>query len=115
MDSDTQQRMRTQLEADRADLVAELQSLGADPDSDKVRDLDAVDDNFADSASAATERAEELTLIAQANERLAETEHALGRMDDGTYGICERCGKAISASRLEARPMSVLCVDCAAS
>ncbi|CAN5922690.1 RNA polymerase-binding protein DksA [soil metagenome] len=113
MDSDTQQRLRAELETARDDLVAELRELGADPESAKVRDLDTVDDNFADSASAATERSEKLTLIAQANERLADTEHALERMDDGSYGTCERCGEQISYSRLQARPMSVLCVDCA--
>ena len=115
MDSNIRDGLRAELEASRDDLVSELRALGADPESAKVRELDTVDGNFADSASVAIERAEELTLIAQASERLAETEHALSRMDDGTYGICERCGAVISASRLEARPMSVLCVACAAS
>lgn len=115
MDTDTRQRLRATLEAEREDLVTELRALGADPDSDKVRELDSVDDNFADSASATAERAEKLALIAQANERLADTEHALARMDEGSYGTCERCGDAISPSRLEARPMSVLCVECAAA
>jgi RNA polymerase-binding protein DksA len=115
MDSDIRHQLRAELEAGRDDLVAELRALGADPDSAKVRELDTVDNNFADSASVAIERAEELTLIDQASERLAETEHALARMDEGTYGMCERCGTAISPSRLEARPMSVLCVACASA
>ncbi len=114
MDPDTQQRLRAQLEASRRDLIDELRELGADPDSNRVQ-LDNVDDNFADSASATAERGERLALIDQATERLADTEHALERMDGGRYGICERCGNPIAASRLEARPMSVLCVDCAAA
>jgi DnaK suppressor protein len=36
-------------------------------------------------------------------------------MDDGEYGICERCGQQISTSRMAARPMSVRCVECASA
>ncbi len=35
-------------------------------------------------------------------------------MDEGTYGICEDCGNDIQPERLEVRPLSVKCVDCAA-
>jgi RNA polymerase-binding transcription factor DksA len=33
-------------------------------------------------------------------------------MELGTYGVCERCGKAIAAERLEALPWAILCIDC---
>lgn len=115
MDAQQLTQTRETLEATRADLTDELRQLGADPDSGKVRQLREVDDNFADSASATAERAETLTLIEQANQRLAEVDHALERIDEGTYGTCERCGSAIADTRLEARPMSTLCVDCAAA
>jgi DnaK suppressor protein len=39
-------------------------------------------------------------------------QEALGRIDDGTYGICEDCGKEISKQRLKARPVTTLCIDC---
>lgn len=45
---------------------------------------------------------------------LMDVERALAKVDEGTYGICDRCGKLIPEERLEARPWSVLCVDCAA-
>jgi DnaK suppressor protein len=38
---------------------------------------------------------------------------ALAKLDDGTYGLCDRCGTMIPDERLEARPWSVLCVRCA--
>ncbi|WP_369025498.1 TraR/DksA family transcriptional regulator [Qipengyuania sp. RANM35] len=38
---------------------------------------------------------------------------ALQRMDNGTYGTCSQCGKAISRARLEARPIATRCIDCA--
>ena len=37
---------------------------------------------------------------------------ALEKIEDGTYGTCANCGKAISAARLEGRPASQYCVDC---
>ena len=107
-------RLRMELESSRAEIMAELQELGAAPDGDQVQSLTGIDDNFADSASATTERAEKLALVEQARERLSDIDHALARMDDGSYGTCERCGNAIATPRLEARPMSVHCVECAA-
>jgi RNA polymerase-binding transcription factor DksA len=38
---------------------------------------------------------------------------ALEKLDDGTYGLCDRCGALIPDERLDARPWSVLCVRCA--
>jgi RNA polymerase-binding protein DksA len=114
MDTQTEQRLRTELETSRRDAVKELRDLGAEPGSNQVRELTGVDDNFADSASATTERAEKLALIGQTRERLTDIEHALERIDEGTYGTCEHCGGPIAEARLEARPMSVLCVGCAA-
>jgi RNA polymerase-binding transcription factor DksA len=53
------------------------------------------------------ERAHRRTL-----ETIADVELALGRMDAGTYGTCERCGGPIALVRLEAIPFTRHCVDC---
>ncbi|MBA3737538.1 MAG: TraR/DksA C4-type zinc finger protein [Actinobacteria bacterium] len=45
---------------------------------------------------------------------LRDVDRALVKLEEGTYGVCDRCGKLISEARLEARPWSVLCIDCAA-
>ena len=50
-----------------------------------------------------------LVILEQAEVELADVEHALKRLDEGTYGFCEACGGAISASRLEAVPAARLC------
>ena len=42
----------------------------------------------------------------------AKIEAALERLEQGTFGICESCGKAIGAARLKARPVTTLCIDC---
>ena len=45
--------------------------------------------------------------------RLRQIEEALARFEDGTYGVCERCGKEIDIARLEAIPYTTLCLRCA--
>ena len=51
-------------------------------------------------------------LISSARQAVEETTHALRRLDDGTYGRCERCGQDIPAERLEIRPTTRFCVPC---
>ena len=106
-------RLRKELETERAAATEQLRSYGADPYSEKVDRIPGIDDNFADSAAATTSRAEALAVIGQARERLAAADAALDRLDAGTYGVCASCGRPIPEARLEARPLSVLCVSCA--
>lgn len=40
-------------------------------------------------------------------------EHALSKLEDGTYGVCDECGEAIADGRLRAAPQSALCIRCA--
>lgn len=49
----------------------------------------------------------------EARDEAAEFERALTRLRDGDYGTCSRCGSRIGAARLEARPATELCIDCA--
>ena len=51
-------------------------------------------------------------LLAAARQQLAETEAALARLDDGTYGLCVDCSNRISAERLEILPAARHCVAC---
>jgi DnaK suppressor protein len=46
---------------------------------------------------------------------LADVDRALAKVDEGTYGTCDRCGATIPAERLEARPWTALCVACASA
>jgi DnaK suppressor protein len=113
MTPELRDQLRKELEEERASALAELERYGADPHSDRVKPIEGIDDNFADSAAATAERSEILAFIEQARERLVEVEAALAKMDEGTYGICEVCGQPITEARLEARPLSVRCVNCA--
>ncbi|CAN5781895.1 RNA polymerase-binding protein DksA [soil metagenome] len=99
-------QLRTDLDAERADLQRQLAEL--EKDGSAAPDFD---ENFADSAQVAAEQGENLTLAAQFREQLNEVEGAMARLEDGTYGTCEVCGKAITAARLEAMPSTRFCID----
>jgi len=77
------------------------------------RDANADDEHDPEGATIAYERAQVSALADQAREQLAEIDAALARVDDGSYGVCGGCGQAIGAGRLEARPVTRLCIRCA--
>jgi DnaK suppressor protein len=114
MDETTLAALREELEQDRAQQLDLLEEHGADPYGEEVKDLRAGNDGFADAAQATEERSEALGHIEASRDRLHRIDDALARMDDGTYGTCVTCGDAIPPARLEARPLSVRCVECAA-
>jgi DnaK suppressor protein len=92
----------------RAD-IARVQSQIADRLGDAVGDAG---DDQADAAASAFEREQDLALTATAQDLLDQTERALNRIDAGTYGVCESCGKPIGKARLLAFPRATLCVEC---
>jgi DnaK suppressor protein len=100
--------VRAALEAERATLRRQLDELGV---SNGVGSFDA---NFADSSQVTAERGETEALVATLVESLRATEHALGKVADGSYGTCESCGQAIAPARIEAMPEARLCINCAA-
>jgi DnaK suppressor protein len=53
-----------------------------------------------------------LTLMHELESRLALLERALQRIEQGAYGLCERCGEPIDPARLEILPETTLCVKC---
>ena len=98
------QTLRASLEEERGQLQAQLAEL--DEDSDL-----SYDENFADSAQVAGQQGANRALAGQLSDNLAEVERALAKMDDGTYGQCEACGKEIAEPRLEAMPATRFCID----
>jgi len=53
-----------------------------------------------------------LKLRGRETKLIKKIEEAISRLDDGTYGVCEDCGGHISMKRLEARPVTTLCIEC---
>src|SRR5882724_11375911 len=100
--------LRDQLQEERARLQEQLQRLGGGANAH----LD-FDENFADSGQVTAERGEVEALSGQLSETLTDTEDALAKFDDGTYGECESCHQRIPEARLEAMPAARLCIECA--
>ncbi|HVF13405.1 MAG TPA: TraR/DksA family transcriptional regulator [Acidimicrobiales bacterium] len=99
---------RTSLETERTNLLARLGELG-DGDAGSL----SFDQNFADSSQVTAERGEVEVLLGSLRETLVHVEEALRRLDEGTYGSCERCHEPIAAARLEAIPDARRCMNCA--
>ena len=101
--------IRAQLEGELEAVEAQLKDHGATPTGDIQS---TGHEGFADSAAATAERSELLSLVDQLASRRTDIVAALTRIDEGTYGKCERCGQAIPVERLEALPTARLCVSC---
>jgi len=65
-----------------------------------------------DRASVESDRSFELRIRGRERKLMEKIEEALGRIDDGSYGICAGCGEDIAIKRLEARPVAKFCIDC---
>ncbi|HUF96085.1 MAG TPA: TraR/DksA C4-type zinc finger protein [Acidimicrobiia bacterium] len=104
-------KAKTLLIEERVRLVHQLDELGAAESGDLRSDLD-FGDSFADAGSVTAERTEVLGLVDSIKGQLDDVDAALARIEAGKYGICANCGKEIAQARLEARPESILCIDC---
>jgi DnaK suppressor protein len=105
-------QVRSELESEAASLRADLDKAASDMAErlgDSVRDAG---DDSADAGTKAFEREHELALTQNAQDLLDQGERALARIDAGTYGVCESCGKPIGKARLLAFPRATLCVEC---
>lgn len=99
------------LKEERERLHHQLDELGATPDGSLRNDVE-FGEGFADAAAATAERTELLGLVESLKRMLDDVEAALSRIEDGSYGTCQECGKEIAPARLEFRPESSHCVDC---
>ncbi|MEU9124718.1 TraR/DksA C4-type zinc finger protein [Streptomyces sp. NPDC048506] len=103
---------RTELMDEAVRLRAEITS-AEDAIAGLMRDSgDGAGDDEADTGSKNITREHELALASNAREMLLQTERALGRLDTGTYGLCENCGNPIGKARMQAFPRATLCVEC---
>jgi DnaK suppressor protein len=108
---------RTRLEAERVNTLARLGDLTRELASIIASAADGSsggdDEHDPEGATVAYERQHVAALLARTHEHLAEVSAALRKLDEGRYGLCDRCGLPIGAQRLAARPASLTCVRCA--
>lgn len=106
---------RQELLRKREETLKELKaveaSLKAGSQSEVVGDT-AFDEEFADSGTATLERERDLSLYEALKDMMARIDRALARIDQGTYGMCLKCGAQIPVERLEAIPFAELCIEC---
>jgi len=80
-----------------------------------VSDMNAFNEKFpdpSDRATAESERDFNLRIREREKGLIGKIKEALERINNGTYGICEECEEEISEGRLEARPVTTLCIEC---
>lgn len=67
-----------------------------------------------DRATLESSRYRELRIREREGNLINKIQSALQRIEDGSFGTCEICGRPISEARLRARPVTTLCIDCKA-
>jgi RNA polymerase-binding transcription factor DksA len=113
MDSDAARQL---LEEERERLSNVRDGLDAENPSDETEnqsmgELSDVDQHQADVGTETFEREKDYSILERVEAELGDVEHALRRLDEGTYGTCEACGKPIDDERLQAMPATRFCMD----
>ena len=91
-----------------ASLKAEAEALVEEMEPGDIQ----FDDESGEGGTVTVDRERDLALSSQALAAVDEIDHALSKLDNGNYGICENCGRMILKARLEALPYARLCIDC---
>ena len=92
-------------------IKQELEGVRGEDQGESVEELSSYDQHPADVATETFDREKDLSILDSVEGELADIEHALQRLDDGTYGTCEACGKPIGDDRLEAMPATRYCLE----
>ena len=106
--------LRARLESERKRLTEEMEQLKTAMRPADERREGSPFGKREEEATESYELERRLTLEKSIREQLAAVEHALKKFEDGTYGLCDNCGKPIPPERLEALPQATLCLDCKA-
>jgi len=106
--------LRSHLEGERKRLSEELEQLKGGIRPAEERREGSPFGKREEEAAESFELEKRLVLEKRIRDQLAEVEHALDKFEQGTYGLCDDCGKPIDPARLEALPQANLCLDCKA-
>ena len=97
---------KEKLERERAQLFKEIEKY------EKPEDFGADTEDLDEEADEGEEIGNRLAIAQVKRTALAEVEHALGKIEEGTYGVCDRCKGEISEKVFAAAPESALCGTC---
>ncbi len=101
------EKYRIILEDERKKLAQEVKG-----DESPIEFEDEATEDFDAEADEAEELGNELSVGDTVRERLNQVDEALEKIENGTYGICEECGRVISEKVLHVAPESILCAEC---
>lgn len=107
---------RQRLEQERARLGEiksgfEAEGLGRETEEASLGELSHLDQHQADVGTETFHREVDLSILEEVEAELADVDHALRRLDEGSYGTCEACGEQIADARLEAMPATRFCIN----
>ena len=98
---------RERLEREIAELDADLSESLEDSSEESP-----YDQHMAETAAVTLDREIDLTLEENARAAISQIDRALAKLENGSYGCCDKCGKPISEDRLRVAPFATLCIDC---
>ncbi len=104
--------VRREIERDIARGLADIRTAEEDLQGLIWDAGDGSGDDQADAGAKTYEREQEISLANISRDKLAQNRHALERLDNGSYGVCESCGLPIGKFRLQAAPRATLCRSC---
>ena len=105
--------LRGRLVAERKDLEAQYNELEETTFATNQSELTGemgFDEEYADAGTATFERERDLSLVNNLRDLMERIDKALVKIDEGTYGLCDRCGRPIEKLRLKALPYANLCL-----
>jgi DnaK suppressor protein len=105
--------LKDDLQAHREDVEKQLAEISESTFAGDQTDMtgeSGFDEEYADAGSATYEREKDLSLVINLRDLLERIEKAVTKIDEGTYGLCDRCGKPIEKARLKALPYANLCL-----
>ncbi len=105
---------RTRLENEQRRLTDELAQLQAGQHPAEERREGSPFGKREEEATESFELEKRLAMEKRTREQLAEVEHTLHKLEEGTYGLCDICDQPIDPARLEALPQASLCLNCKA-
>lgn len=112
--ADQFKKQREQLESEHKRLTDELAQLQTNASSAEERREGSPFGKREEEATETLELEKRLALENRIRQEMAKVEHALEKIEKGTYGKCDNCGKSIDPQRLEALPQASLCLNCKA-
>ena len=107
--------VKERLVQERAGFERQLHELESDSFNESQSEISGdagLNEDFADAGTATFDRERDLSIRNNVLDLIDTVTRALQRIDDGTYGTCERCGKPIDAARIKAFPRVLLCLEC---